>query len=221
MPEPLVACLDLEGVLVPEIWINVAAKTGIAELRRTTRDEPDYDKLMRGRLAILERERLTLADIQGVIATIRPLEGASEFLDWLRARMQVIILSDTFSEFAQPLMAQLGYPCLFCNSLDVDGAGRWKKFVNITLPLLKPAMIPAVILGVVWTFNLSFNVIYLVSGGAPDGATDILVTQAFRYAFEQYRYGYAAAYATIIFFILMAYTMITNRITKATEGAFE
>jgi arabinogalactan oligomer/maltooligosaccharide transport system permease protein len=104
---------------------------------------------------------------------------------------------------------------------DVDGAGRWMKFTNVTLPLLKPAMIPAIILGVIWTFNLSFNVIYLVSGGAPDGATDILVTQAFRYAFEQYRYGYAAAYATIIFGILMAYTMITNRITKATEGAFE
>ncbi len=120
MAEPLVACLDLEGVLVPEIWINVAAKTGIAELRRTTRDEPDYDKLMRGRLAILDRERLTLRDIQDVIATIRPLDGAHEFLDWLRARTQVIILSDTFSEFAQPLMAQLGYPCLFCNSLTVD-----------------------------------------------------------------------------------------------------
>ncbi len=120
MAEPVVACLDLEGVLVPEIWINVAAKTGIAELRRTTRDEPDYDKLMRGRLAILDRERLTLRDIQDVIATIRPLDGAHEFLDWLRARTQVIILSDTFSEFAQPLMAQLGYPCLFCNSLTVD-----------------------------------------------------------------------------------------------------
>ncbi|MBI5627632.1 MAG: bifunctional phosphoserine phosphatase/homoserine phosphotransferase ThrH [Candidatus Rokubacteria bacterium] len=128
MSEPLVACLDLEGVLVPEIWINVAAKTGIAELRRTTRDEPDYDRLMRGRLAILEREHLTLADIQGVIATIHPLEGAREFLDWLRARMQVIILSDTFSEFAQPLMAQLGYPCLFCNSLDVDDAGRIRGY---------------------------------------------------------------------------------------------
>ncbi len=104
---------------------------------------------------------------------------------------------------------------------DVDGAGRWKKFTNVTLPLLKPAMIPAVILGAIWTFNLSFNVIYLVSGGAPDGATDILVTQAFRYAFEQYRYGYAAAYATIIFLILLTYTVLTNRITKATEGAFE
>ena len=128
MPEPLVACLDLEGVLVPEIWINVAAKTGIEELRRTTRDEPDYDRLMRARLAILERERLTLGDIQAVIATIRPLDGAHELLDWLRARMQVIILSDTFSEFAQPLMAQLGYPCLFCNSLTVDAAGRIRGY---------------------------------------------------------------------------------------------
>ena len=128
MAEPLVACLDLEGVLVPEIWINVAAKTGIAELRRTTRDEPDYDVLMRGRLKILEREGLTLADIQAVIATIRPLDGADEFLDWLRTRMQVIILSDTFSEFAQPLMAQLGYPCLFCNSLVVDEAGHVRNY---------------------------------------------------------------------------------------------
>jgi phosphoserine/homoserine phosphotransferase len=124
MPEPVIACLDLEGVLVPEIWINVAAKTGIEDLRRTTRDEPDYDRLMRGRLAILAREKLTLPDIQAVIAGIRPLDGAHEFLEWLRARTQVIILSDTFTEFAQPLMAQLGYPCLFCNSLTVDGEGR-------------------------------------------------------------------------------------------------
>jgi len=124
MPLPVIACLDLEGILVPEIWINVAAKTGIEELRRTTRDEPDYDKLMRGRLAILEREGLGLRDIQTVIAGIRPLDGAREFLDWLRPRAQVIVLSDTFREFAQPLMAQLGYPCLFCHSLEVDAAGR-------------------------------------------------------------------------------------------------
>jgi phosphoserine/homoserine phosphotransferase len=110
MPAPLVACLDLEGVLVPEIWIGVAEATGIAELRRTTRDEPDYDKLMRGRLAILEREGLGIGDIQKVIAGLRPLDGAAAFLDWLRARAQVLILSDTFMEFAQPLMAQLGYP---------------------------------------------------------------------------------------------------------------
>src|ERR1700675_3170188 len=124
----MIACLDLEGVLVPEIWINVAEKTGIAALRRTTRDEPDYDRLMRDRLAILEREHLTLADIQAVIATVHPLEGARVFLDWLRARMQVIILSDTFSEFAQPLMAQLGYPCLFCHSLVVDAEGHIRNY---------------------------------------------------------------------------------------------
>jgi len=128
MPEPVIACLDLEGVLVPEIWINVAAGTGIEELRRTTRDEPDYDRLMRGRLAILERHGLGLPDIQRVIAAIRPLEGAGAFLDWLRERMQVLILSDTFTEFAQPLMAQLGYPCLFCNSLEVDERGRIRDY---------------------------------------------------------------------------------------------
>jgi phosphoserine / homoserine phosphotransferase len=128
MSAPLVACLDLEGVLVPEIWIGVAESTGIAELRRTTRDEPDYDKLMQGRLAILEREGLGIADIQKVIAGIRPLDGAPAFLEWLRARAQVIILSDTFMEFAQPLMAQLGYPALFCNSLAIDGGGRIRGY---------------------------------------------------------------------------------------------
>jgi phosphoserine/homoserine phosphotransferase len=128
MSAPLVACLDLEGVLVPEIWIGVAEATGIAELRRTTRDEPDYDRLMRGRLAILERGGLGIADIQKVIAGMRPLDGAAEFLDWLRARAQVIILSDTFMEFARPLMAQLGYPTLFCNSLVIDDRGRIRDF---------------------------------------------------------------------------------------------
>jgi len=128
MSAPLVACLDLEGVLVPEIWIGVAESTGIAELRRTTRDEPDYDKLMRGRLAILEREGLGIADIQKVIAGLRPLDGAPAFLDWLRTRAQVIILSDTFMQFAQPLMAQLGYPALFCNALEIDDAGRIRDY---------------------------------------------------------------------------------------------
>lgn len=128
MSAPLVACLDLEGVLVPEIWIGVAEATGITELRRTTRDEPDYDRLMRGRLAILEREDLGIADIQKVIAGMRPLDGAAEFLDWLRARAQVIILSDTFTEFAQPLMAQLGYPTLFCHSLTIDAGGRIRDY---------------------------------------------------------------------------------------------
>src|SRR5262249_59827578 len=104
----MIACLDLEGVLVPEIWINVAERTGIAALRRTTRDEPDYDKLMRGRLAILDDHRLGLSDIQAVIGTMEPLDGALEFLTWLRARTQVIILSDTFVEFAQPLLGKPG-----------------------------------------------------------------------------------------------------------------
>src|SRR5260221_13657300 len=120
----MIACLDLEGVLVPEIWINVAERTGIAELRVTTRDEPDYDKLMRRRLAILEEHGLALSDIQRVIGSMRPLDGALEFLDWLRSRFQVIILSDTFDEFAAPLMQQLGYPCLFCNSLAAAARGR-------------------------------------------------------------------------------------------------
>ena len=128
MSAPLVACLDLEGVLVPEIWIGVAESTGIAELRRTTRDEPDYDKLMRGRLAILEREGLGIADIQKVIAGLRPLDGAPAFLDWLRTRAQVIILSDTFMQFAQPLMAQLGFPTLFCHALEIDDAGRIRDY---------------------------------------------------------------------------------------------
>jgi len=113
------ACLDLEGVLVPEIWINVAERTGIAELRLTTRDIPDYDQLMRGRLALLDQHGLKLSDIQQVIAGMGPLEGARECLDWLRERFQVVILSDTFYEFAQPLMRQLGWPTLFCHKLEV------------------------------------------------------------------------------------------------------
>jgi phosphoserine/homoserine phosphotransferase len=117
-------CLDLEGVLVPEIWINVAERTGIAALRRTTRDEPDYDKLMRGRLAILDAHGLGLRDIQAVIESMAPLEGALAFLDWLRSRTQVIILSDTFAEFARPLMRKLAWPTLFCHGLEVDPSGR-------------------------------------------------------------------------------------------------
>ncbi|MBL8260507.1 MAG: bifunctional phosphoserine phosphatase/homoserine phosphotransferase ThrH [Candidatus Competibacteraceae bacterium] len=113
------ACLDLEGVLVPEIWINVAERTGIEALRLTTRDIPDYDQLMRGRLALLDQHHLKLSDIQRVIAAMGPLEGAGEFLDWLRERFQVVILSDTFYEFALPLMRQLGWPTLFCHRLDV------------------------------------------------------------------------------------------------------
>lgn len=120
----MIACLDLEGVLVPEIWINVANATGIEALRRTTRDEPDYDKLMRTRLGILDQQGLRLPDIQAVIGRMGPLDGATEFLAWLRRHFQVIILSDTYYEFAAPLMAQLEHPCLFCNSLVVDADGR-------------------------------------------------------------------------------------------------
>lgn len=110
----------MEGVLTPEIWIAVAEKTGIPELRRTTRDEPDYDKLMRGRIQILRRHGLKLSDIQNVISTLRPLPGALEFLNELRSIVQVIILSDTFEQFAQPLLRQLGWPTLFCNRLVVE-----------------------------------------------------------------------------------------------------
>ena len=115
-----IVCLDLEGVLVPEIWIAFAEKTGITELKRTTRDEPDYNKLMAWRMDILREHSLTLTDIQNTISEIKPLEGAKEFLDKLRAMTQVVILSDTFREFASPLMKQLGWPTILCNSLVVD-----------------------------------------------------------------------------------------------------
>jgi len=123
-----IVCLDLEGVLVPEIWIEFATRTGIPELRRTTRDEPDYDKLMSYRLAILAQHRLGLPDIQQVIAAMGPLEGAREFVDGLREDYQLIILSDTFYEFAHPLMRQLGWPTLFCHSLEADGDGRLVRY---------------------------------------------------------------------------------------------
>ena len=119
-----VACLDLEGVLVPEVWINVAERTGIEALRRTTRDEPDYDKLMRYRLDILAEQGLGIREIQDVIGGMQPLPGAAEFLDWLRERFPVFILSDTFYEFAAPLMRQLGWPTLLCHQLEIDEAGR-------------------------------------------------------------------------------------------------
>jgi phosphoserine / homoserine phosphotransferase len=115
-----IVTLDLEGVLVPEIWIAVAEKTGIRELRLTTRDIPDYDVLMKGRLNLLDQHGLKLSDIQQVISTLRPLEGGKEFLDELRSQVQVIILSDTFEEFAKPLMQQLGWPTLFCHKLEVQ-----------------------------------------------------------------------------------------------------
>ena len=117
-------CLDLEGVLVPEIWIAFAEATGIPELKRTTRDEPDYDKLMAFRLAILDEHGLGLPQIQDVIETIDPLPGAREFLDALRERTQVVIISDTFEQFARPLMRKLGWPTLFCNTLHADADGR-------------------------------------------------------------------------------------------------
>ena len=115
-----IACLDLEGVLVPEIWVAFAEKTGISELKRTTRDEPNYDVLMKYRLDILNQNNLGLMEIQEVINTLSPLAGAKDFLDWLRERFQVIILSDTLYDFAQPLMRQLGYPALLCHQLQVD-----------------------------------------------------------------------------------------------------
>lgn len=118
------ACLDLEGVLIPEIWINFAEKTGIEALKATTRDIPCYDELMTMRLAELEKHNLGLNEIQEVIATLSPLEGAKDFIDWLRERFQVIILSDTFYEFAGPLMKQLGYPTLLCHKLTVDDSGK-------------------------------------------------------------------------------------------------
>jgi phosphoserine/homoserine phosphotransferase len=119
-----IACLDLEGVLVPEIWIGFAEKTGIAELKATTRDIPDYNVLMRQRLSILEEHNLGLPDIQAVISTMAPMEGALEFIDWLRERFQVVILSDTFYEFSHPLMRQLGFPTLFCHRLIADEQGK-------------------------------------------------------------------------------------------------
>ena len=121
-------CLDLEGVLVPEIWIAFSEESGIPELRRTTRDEPDYDKLMRWRLGILKEHGLKLSDAQNVIAKIDPLPGAKEFLDSLREVTQVVILSDTFEEFAKPLMKKLGWPTIFCNELEVAEDGEITGF---------------------------------------------------------------------------------------------
>ena len=124
-----IACLDLEGVLIPEIWIEFAERTGISELRATTRDIPDYDVLMKQRLRLLDEHGLRLPDIQAVIDTLEPLPGAREFLDWLRERFQVLILSDTYYQFSAPLMRQLGWPALFCHRLEVDGSGRVTDYV--------------------------------------------------------------------------------------------
>ncbi len=120
----IVVCLDLEGVLVPEVWINVAEREGIEALRLTTRDIPDYDELMGHRLRVLEEHNLTINHIQAAIDTLSPLEGAPSFLDGLREQYQVIILSDTFYQFAEPLMRQLAWPTLFCHDLDIDSSGR-------------------------------------------------------------------------------------------------
>ncbi len=123
-----IVCLDLEGVLVPEIWIAFAKESGIPELKKTTRDEPDYDKLMKWRIGILKEHNLGLSQIQDTIARIEPLGGAREFLDKLRELTQVIIISDTFTQFAKPLMKKLGWPTIFCNTLEVSGSGEITGF---------------------------------------------------------------------------------------------
>ena len=128
MKQQTIVTLDLEGVLVPEIWIAFAEKTGIEQLKLTTRNIPDYDELMTGRLAILNEHGLKLADIQEVIGTLAPLEGAKAFLDELRSITQVVILSDTFLEFAKPLMEQLAWPTIFCHDLEIDAEGRVAKY---------------------------------------------------------------------------------------------
>jgi phosphoserine/homoserine phosphotransferase len=135
-------CLDLEGVLVPEIWITFAERTGIPELRRTTRDEPDYDKLMRYRLDLLRQHKLGLPDIQRVIASMGPMEGAKDFLDDLRRKYQVVMLSDTFYEFGMPLMAQLGMPTLFCHRLETDAQGFVVAY-HLRMPNQKAAAVKA------------------------------------------------------------------------------
>jgi phosphoserine / homoserine phosphotransferase len=151
LQQPVIACLDLEGVLVPEIWISVADQTQITELRLTTRDEPNYDVLMKGRLKILEKHKLTLKDIQAVIGRLKPLDGAKEFLAGLRAQCPVIILSDTFGQFAAPLMRQLDYPTLFCNTLEIASDNRIVNY-HLRLPDQKRASVQAL-------KSLSFRVI--------------------------------------------------------------
>lgn len=137
-----IVCLDMEGVLVPEIWITFAERTGIPELRRTTRDEPDYDKLMHYRLALLAQHKLGLPDIQAVIAGMGPMEGCKDFLDGLRSRYQVVILSDTFYEFAAPLIAQMGMPTLLCHRLETDVKGMVTGY-RLRMPDQKRAAVRA------------------------------------------------------------------------------
>jgi phosphoserine/homoserine phosphotransferase len=140
--KPPLACLDLEGVLIPEVWLNLAERTRIPELRVTTREEPNYDLLMKRRIKILAEHKLTLKDIHDVIATMAPLDGAKGFLAWLRAQCQVIILSDTFAQFAAPLMRQLDYPTIFCNTLEVEPDGRIVDY-RLRLPDQKRASVLA------------------------------------------------------------------------------
>ena len=137
-----IVCFDLEGVFVPEIWINVAERTGIPELRLTTRDIADYDELMTYRLAILEREKIGIRDVQDVIAQMEPLPGAVDFLNWARLNFQVIILSDTFYEFAAPLMKQLGQPVLFCHNLVMDNRGMISGY-SLRMPSQKKNAVKA------------------------------------------------------------------------------
>ena len=137
-----IACLDLEGVLIPEVWINFAERTGIDELRATTREVPDYDQLMRQRLAILDREGLGIKDIQDVIDGMDPMPGAREALDWLREHFQVVILSDTFYEFAEPFMRKLGWPTLLCHRLKIDDKGMISDY-KIRQPDPKRASVQA------------------------------------------------------------------------------
>lgn len=137
-----IVCLDLEGVLVPEIWINLAARTGIEDLRATTRDVPDYDELMRQRLGILERHGLGLNDIRAAVDAMGPMPGARAFLDGLRERYQVVILSDTFYEFVEPLMAQLGWPTLFCHRIEAAPDGRIVDY-HLRMPNHKRAAVAA------------------------------------------------------------------------------
>jgi phosphoserine/homoserine phosphotransferase len=164
-----IVTLDLEGVLVPEIWVAVAERTGIDALRRTTRDEPDYDVLMRGRLALLDQHGLDLALIQEVIASLGPLPGAREFLDRLRERTQVVILSDTFEEFAHPLMRQLGWPTIFCHRLVIE-AGRVTGY-TLRQPNQKQRSVEAL-------RGLNYRVL-----AAGDSFNDVTMLQAADYGF--------------------------------------
>jgi len=165
---PVIACLDLEGVLVPEIWINVAERTKIPELRLTTRDEPNYDVLMKRRLKILDERKLTLRDIQAVIGSMAPLEGAKDFLAWLRTQCQVVILSDTFTQFAAPLMRQLDFPTIFCNTLEVTPDGQIVAY-HLRLPDQKQASVLAL-------KNLNFHVV--AAGDSYNDTTMLMAADA-------------------------------------------